>query len=86
MAYSACPCLNVIIVISLLLSESTRLAELRISPCIFAPMTLYVQIGWVFGPICMVLFSAITWYCASLLADLYRVGDPITGKLKLSCT
>lgn len=28
--------------------------------------------GWIAGPIVLLLFSAITWYCAWLLADAYR--------------
>ena len=28
--------------------------------------------GWVAGPIILLMFSAVTWYCAQLLADAYR--------------
>ncbi|OAY76621.1 Amino acid permease 1 [Ananas comosus] len=38
------------------------------------------QLGWVAGPVTLVLFSAITFYTSSLLADCYRTSDPICGK------
>ncbi|KAL5192757.1 Amino acid permease 3 [Glycine soja] len=38
------------------------------------------QLGWIAGPIVMVLFSAITYYTSTLLSDCYRTGDPVTGK------
>ncbi|PQQ07950.1 amino acid permease 3 [Prunus yedoensis var. nudiflora] len=36
------------------------------------------QLGWIAGPIVMVLFSFITYYTSILLAACYR--DPVTGK------
>ncbi|KAG6508626.1 hypothetical protein ZIOFF_034006 [Zingiber officinale] len=38
------------------------------------------QLGWVAGPAVMLLFSFVTYYTSSLLADCYRSGDPISGK------
>lgn len=38
------------------------------------------QLGWVAGPIVMILFSFVIFYTSSLLADCYRTGDPVTGK------
>lgn len=38
------------------------------------------QLGWVAGPIVMLLFSLVTYYTSALLADCYRSGDPIAGK------
>ncbi|KAL9227925.1 hypothetical protein vseg_003559 [Gypsophila vaccaria] len=38
------------------------------------------QLGWVAGPIVMILFSLVTYYTSALLADYYRFGDPVTGK------
>ncbi|XP_061348655.1 amino acid permease 4-like [Gastrolobium bilobum] len=38
------------------------------------------QMGWIFGPVVMLLFSVVTVYTSSFLADCYRVGDPILGK------
>jgi amino acid permease len=42
------------------------------------------QLGWVAGPIVMLLFSFVTYYTSSLLSDCYRSGDPITGKRNYS--
>ncbi|RWW33702.1 hypothetical protein BHE74_00009838 [Ensete ventricosum] len=30
------------------------------------------QLGWIAGPTVLLVFSLITWYCSSLLADCYR--------------
>ncbi|CAL0325210.1 unnamed protein product [Lupinus luteus] len=38
------------------------------------------QLGWVAGPAVMILFSLVTFYTSTILADCYRAGDPNTGK------
>lgn len=38
------------------------------------------QLGWVAGPIVMILFSIVTYYTSALLAECYRSGDPVSGK------
>ncbi|KAG0480545.1 hypothetical protein HPP92_011403 [Vanilla planifolia] len=38
------------------------------------------QLGWVAGPIVMILFAFVIYYTSALLADCYRTGDPMTGK------
>ncbi|XP_066393239.1 amino acid permease 6-like [Miscanthus floridulus] len=38
------------------------------------------QLGWVIGPVVLLAFSSITWFCSSLLADCYRAPDPVHGK------
>ncbi|XP_043712299.1 amino acid permease 4-like [Telopea speciosissima] len=38
------------------------------------------QLGWVAGPIVMVLFALVTLYTSNLLSQCYRCGDPATGK------
>lgn len=38
------------------------------------------QLGWVAGPIVMLLFSFVTYYTSTLLAECYRSGDPVSGK------
>ncbi|GMH00938.1 hypothetical protein Nepgr_002777 [Nepenthes gracilis] len=38
------------------------------------------QLGWVAGPIVMILFSFVTYYTSSLLTDCYRSGDAVAGK------
>ncbi|WRX15174.1 Amino acid transporter [Theobroma cacao] len=36
------------------------------------------QLGWIAGPVTLLLFSAITWFTSTLLADCCR--DPISGR------
>lgn len=38
------------------------------------------QLGWIAGPIVMILFAFVIYYTSGLLADCYRSGDPISGK------
>ncbi|KAF3976211.1 hypothetical protein CMV_000570 [Castanea mollissima] len=38
------------------------------------------QLGWIAGPTVMFLFSFVSFYASSLLADCYRTGDPVSGK------
>jgi amino acid permease len=38
------------------------------------------QLGWVAGPVVMLLFAFVTYYTATLLAQCYRTGHPETGK------
>lgn len=38
------------------------------------------QMGWIAGPIALLLFAFVTYYMSSLLADCYRHPDPVTGK------
>ncbi|GMI88309.1 amino acid permease 1, NEUTRAL AMINO ACID TRANSPORTER 2 [Hibiscus trionum] len=40
------------------------------------------QLGWIAGPIALVIFSVITWFTSALLADCYR--DPVSGR-RCSC-
>ncbi|ONK68324.1 uncharacterized protein A4U43_C05F10230 [Asparagus officinalis] len=38
------------------------------------------QLGWIIGPIVLVLFAFVTYYCSILLSDCYRSPDPIKGR------
>ncbi|WOG84599.1 hypothetical protein DCAR_0103783 [Daucus carota subsp. sativus] len=38
------------------------------------------QLGWVTGPIVLLLFALVTYYTSCLLASCYRSGDPVTGR------
>ena len=38
------------------------------------------QLGWIAGPVTMILFSFITLYTSYMLSECYRIGDPIYGK------
>ncbi|XP_071696161.1 amino acid permease 4-like [Rutidosis leptorrhynchoides] len=37
------------------------------------------QLGWVAGPIIMILFAFVILYTSNLLSQCYRSGDPVTG-------
>ncbi|PIA47186.1 hypothetical protein AQUCO_01400101v1, partial [Aquilegia coerulea] len=37
------------------------------------------QLGWILGPIVLLIFSSITYYTSILLADCYRFPEPING-------
>ncbi|XP_049937245.1 amino acid permease 8-like isoform X2 [Nymphaea colorata] len=38
------------------------------------------QLGWLFGPIVLILFACITYYTAILLSNCYRYPDKVTGR------
>ena len=38
------------------------------------------QLGWVTGPIVLLLFALVTYYTSCLLDSCYRSGDPVTGR------
>ncbi|CAI0423642.1 unnamed protein product [Linum tenue] len=38
------------------------------------------QLGWVAGPVTLIIFSLITLFTSTLLADAYRHPDPVTGQ------
>ncbi|XP_024535599.1 amino acid permease 4 isoform X1 [Selaginella moellendorffii] len=38
------------------------------------------QIGWIAGPVVLLIFAAITFFTSLLLTDCYRSPDPVTGK------
>lgn len=44
------------------------------------------QLGWVAGPVVMILFAFVIYYTSSLLSDCYRTGDPISGKRNYTYT
>lgn len=37
------------------------------------------QMGWIFGPFCLVIFAYITYYASVLLSDCYRSPDSVYG-------
>ncbi|CAK9137925.1 unnamed protein product [Ilex paraguariensis] len=37
------------------------------------------QLGWIAGPVALIVFSLITCFTSVLLADCYRSPDPVTG-------
>ncbi|KAF3554051.1 hypothetical protein F2Q69_00013102 [Brassica cretica] len=38
------------------------------------------QLGWIAGLLILVIFSFITYFTSTMLADCYRAPDPVTGK------
>ncbi|KAI3508946.1 hypothetical protein L1887_23968 [Cichorium endivia] len=38
------------------------------------------QLGWIAGPTILMIFSFITYFTSTLLADAYRAPDPVSGK------
>ncbi|KHN19623.1 Amino acid permease 3 [Glycine soja] len=44
------------------------------------------QLGWLAGPIVMILFSIVTYYTSTLLACCYRSGDQLSGKRNYTYT
>ncbi|PNY04517.1 amino acid permease [Trifolium pratense] len=38
------------------------------------------QLGWIAGPVMMILFSLVSMYTSSMLSECYRCGDPIYGQ------
>jgi amino acid permease len=37
------------------------------------------QLGWIAGPVVMIVFALITLYSTFLLVDCYRFPDPVSG-------
>ncbi|KAM0893520.1 hypothetical protein ACQ4PT_025043 [Festuca glaucescens] len=44
------------------------------------------QLGWVAGPVTLVVFAVITYYTSVLLTDCYRSDDAVTGKRNYTYT
>jgi len=43
------------------------------------------QLGWIAGPVAMVVFALVTLYSAFLISDCYRFPDPVSGPKRNSC-
>ncbi|KAI9185859.1 hypothetical protein LWI28_011356 [Acer negundo] len=41
------------------------------------------QLGWIAGPLCMIVFAAVTIFTSNLLCDLYRFPDPESGPTRI---
>ncbi|WVY91606.1 hypothetical protein V8G54_037120 [Vigna mungo] len=39
----------------------------------------FAQLGWIAGPVSLILFSVVTYYTSCLLTACYRTGDQVTG-------
>ncbi|VVA93462.1 unnamed protein product [Arabis nemorensis] len=42
------------------------------------------QLGWIAGPVVMLLFSSVTYFTSTFLAACYRSGDPVSGNRNYS--
>ncbi|XXG48979.1 hypothetical protein AAC387_Pa02g3284 [Persea americana] len=63
-----------------LLTASAHIITAVIGSGVLSLAWANAQLGWVAGPVVLLVFSAITWLMSTLLADCYRSPDPVTGK------
>ena len=40
------------------------------------------QLGWIAGPLAMIIFALVSLYTAILLVDCYRFPDPVFGPMR----
>nr|ABR17142.1 unknown [Picea sitchensis] len=52
-----------------------------IGAVLFVPWGV-AQLGWIAGPVAMIMFALVSWYSALLLVDCYRSPDPISGPIR----
>lgn len=62
-----------------LLTASAHIITAVIGSGVLSLSWAMAQLGWIAGPIALLAFSALTWFCSLLLADCYRSPDPVTG-------
>lgn len=62
-----------------LLTASAHIITAVIGSGVLSLAWANAQLGWVAGPVVLLVFSAITWLMSTLLADCYRSPDPVTG-------
>lgn len=62
------------------ISASAHIITAVIGAGVLSLPWVIAQLGWVAGPIALAIFSCITFYTSSLLADCYRYPDPRFGK------
>ncbi|KAL6012782.1 Amino acid permease 6 [Asimina triloba] len=63
-----------------LLTASAHIITAVIGSGVLSLAWAIAQLGWVAGPVALLIFSTITWFMSTLLADCYRSPDPVTGK------
>ncbi|KAK9677340.1 hypothetical protein RND81_11G137600 [Saponaria officinalis] len=61
-----------------LLTASAHIITAVIGSGVLSLAWAVAQLGWIAGPIILMVFSLVTWYASTLLADCYR--NPTTGK------
>ncbi|KAJ8452885.1 hypothetical protein Cgig2_014648 [Carnegiea gigantea] len=60
-----------------LLTASAHIITAVIGSGVLSLAWAVAQIGWIAGPLVLFVFSIVTWFCSTLLADCYR--HPVTG-------
>ncbi|KAF7126838.1 hypothetical protein RHSIM_Rhsim11G0068000 [Rhododendron simsii] len=61
-------------------TASAHIIAAVIGPELLSLAWATAQLGWIAGPTALFLFSIVTYYTSTLLADCYRSGDPANGK------
>lgn len=62
-----------------LLTASAHIITAVIGSGVLSLAWAIAQLGWVAGPAALIIFSFITYFTSTLLADSYRSPDPVTG-------
>jgi amino acid permease len=63
-----------------LLTASAHIITAVIGSGVLSLAWAIAQLGWIAGPTVLMVFSCITYFTSTLLADSYRTPDPVTGK------
>nr|DAD24638.1 TPA_asm: hypothetical protein HUJ06_026102 [Nelumbo nucifera] len=63
-----------------LMTASAHIFTTVIGSGVLSLAWVVAQLGWIAGPVVLILFAVITWFTSVLLADCYRSPDPVTGK------
>ncbi|KAK4348598.1 hypothetical protein RND71_031353 [Anisodus tanguticus] len=63
-----------------LLTASAHIITAVIGSGVLSLAWAIAQLGWVVGPVVLLVFSFITYFTSTLLADCYRSPGPISGK------
>ncbi|XP_010269102.2 PREDICTED: amino acid permease 6-like [Nelumbo nucifera] len=63
-----------------LITASSHIITAVIGSGVLSLPWVIAQLGWVAGPAALMVFSFITWFTSTLLADCYRSPDPVSGK------
>ncbi|KAJ6409436.1 hypothetical protein OIU84_009022 [Salix udensis] len=62
-----------------LISASAHIITAVIGSGVLSLAWAMAQLGWIAGPVSLLIFSVITWYTSCLLADCYRFPGPLEG-------
>lgn len=62
-----------------LMSASAHIITAVIGSGVLSLAWAMAQLGWIAGPLSLLIFSFITWFNSCLLADCYRFPGPLGG-------